>query len=77
MWAMTGKSRISAASWARWRAVPPRVALPWRPQVVSAGDVLVAAGVGLLLVAARGQTPRRAERSTVLDSDSTTVGSYS
>jgi hypothetical protein len=53
------------------------VALPWRPQVVSAGDVLVAAGVGLLLVAARGQTPRRAVRSTVLDSDSTTVGSYS
>jgi hypothetical protein len=45
--------------------------------------VLVAAGVGLLLVTAgtrrpgRAQTPRRAVRSTVLDSDSTTVGSYS
>ena len=54
------------------------VALPWRPQVVSAGDVLVAAGVGLLLVTARvAQTPRRAARSTVFESDSTTVGSYS
>jgi hypothetical protein len=56
------------------------VALPRRPQVVSPGDVLVAAGIGLLLVMAgprRAQTPRRAARSTVLDSDSTTVGSYS
>ncbi|MBK5307120.1 MAG: DUF5317 domain-containing protein, partial [Frankiaceae bacterium] len=56
------------------------VALPRWPQVVSPGDVLVAAGVGLLLLTAgsrRTQTPRRAERSTVLDSDSTTVGSYS
>ena len=58
------------------------VALPWSPQVVSPGDVLVAAGVGLLLVAARGQAPRRqaprrATRSTVLDSESTTIGSYS
>ena len=67
------------------------VALPWRPQVVSPGDVLVAAGVGLLLVTARGrsrpgghagrsagaQTPRRAVRSTVDDRHSTTVGSYS
>lgn len=60
------------------------VALPRWPQVVSAGDVLVAAGVGLLLVTAgprpvrrRGQTPRRTVRSTVLDRDSTTVGSYS
>ena len=56
------------------------VALPLRPQVVSPGDVLVAAGVGLLLVTAGragAQTPRRAERSTVLDSESTTVGSYS
>ena len=48
------------------------------------GDVLVAAGVGLLLRdraasgrAGGGQTPRRAERSTVLDRESTTVGSYS
>lgn len=54
------------------------LALPFRPQVVSPGDVLVAAGVGLLLVSAgRVQTPRRLERSTVLESDSTTVGSYS
>jgi hypothetical protein len=36
------------------------VALPWRPQVVSRGDVLVAAGVGLLLVkgAPRSRRPR-------------------
>lgn len=54
------------------------VALPWRPQVVSAGDVLVASGVGLLIVTARGrQTPRRAVRSTVLANESTTTGSYS
>ena len=56
------------------------VAMPWWPQVVSAGDVLVAAGVGLLLVTAgvrRRQPPRRAVRSTVLDRESTTVGSYS
>lgn len=59
------------------------VALPRWPQVVSAGDVLVAAGVGLLLLTAgprrpaRAQTPRRVVRSTVLESESTTVGSYS
>ncbi len=56
------------------------VALPLRPQVVSPGDVLVAAGVGLLLVTAgarRRQTPRRAVRSTVCERDSTTIGSYS
>ena len=56
------------------------VALPTRPQVVSPGDVLVAAGVGLLLLtggARRRQTPRRAVRSTVLEKDSTTIGSYS
>ena len=54
------------------------LALPLRAQVISPGDVLVAAGVGLLLVSAgRAQTPRRLERSTVLESDSTTVGSYS
>ncbi len=56
------------------------VALPRWPQVVSAGDVLVAAGVGLLLLTAgprRTQTPRRAARSTVLDSELTTSGSYS
>jgi hypothetical protein len=59
------------------------VALPWRPQVVSPGDVLVAAGVALLLVTggARPQPLRRpqdrAERPTVLDRESTTRGSYS
>jgi hypothetical protein len=67
------------------------VALPWRPQVVSPGDVLIAAGVGLLLVTGapvrpgpapsrrpvgdRGQS--RTLRPTVLESDSTTRGSYS
>lgn len=52
--------------------------LPWRAQVVSPGDVLVAAGVGLLLVSAGGrQGPRRAVRSTALESESTTMGSYS
>ena len=63
----------SSATWCRWRC------RGW-PQVVSPGDVLVAAGVGLLLLTAgarRPQTPRRAVRSTVLESDSTTVGSYS
>ncbi len=54
------------------------VTLPWRPQVVSPGDVLVAAGVGLLLVSSGGrQGPRRETRSTALDRESTTVGSYS
>ncbi len=60
------------------------VAMPRWPQVVSVGDVLVAAGVGLLLVTAGArrrrdgrQTPRRTVRSTVWESDSTTVGSYS
>ena len=54
------------------------LALPLRPQVVSPGDVLVAAGVGLLLVSAAGaQTPRRLVRSTILERESTTSGSYS
>ena len=56
------------------------VALPRWPQVVSAGDVLVASGVGLLLLTAGGrrrQRPRRVARSTVWDSESTTIGSYS
>jgi hypothetical protein len=60
------------------------VALPLWPQVVSPGDVLVASGVGLLLVA--GAAPRRkrpaaaqkrADRPMVLASESTTRGSYS
>ena len=69
---MTSATRLS------WLGDVVPVALPWRPQVVSVGDVLVAAGVGLLLVTARiAQTPRRAPRSTVLERDSTTVGSYS
>jgi Family of unknown function (DUF5317) len=58
------------------------VALPLQPQVVSPGDVLVAAGVALLLVTggARTEMSRRGqnrERMTVLDSESTTRGSYS
>ena len=58
------------------------VALPMQPQVVSPGDVLVAAGVALLLVTggARRRPLRpqsREERTTVLDSVSTTRGSYS
>jgi hypothetical protein len=38
------------------------VALPWRPQAVSPGDLLVAAGVGLLLVAGAGGHGRRPRR---------------
>jgi hypothetical protein len=67
------------------------LALPWRPQVVSRGDVLVAAGVGLLLVKGaprrrrRRPVPRpreavgqyRAARPTALARESTTRGSYS
>lgn len=58
------------------------VALPWRPQVVSVGDVLVASGVLLLLVvgSSRGrgpQGPSLVERSMVLARESTTRGSYS
>ena len=71
------RERLTSSTRLPWLGDVVPVALPWHPQVVSAGDVLVAAGVGLLLVGARGQTPRRAERSTVLESDSTTVGSYS
>jgi len=71
------RERLTSSTWLPWLGDVVPVALPWQPQVVSAGDVLVAAGVGLLLVGARGQTPRRAARSTVLESDSTTVGSYS
>jgi hypothetical protein len=63
------------------------VALPWKPQVVSPGDVLVSAGVGLLFVAG-GARPRRrtggsvgqnraAERATIFANESTTRGSYS
>jgi hypothetical protein len=68
------------------------VPAPGWAQVVSAGDVLVAAGVGLLLVAgsvprpprrrrpgprAARQAPRRADRSMALAMESTTRGSYS
>ena len=59
------------------------VALPWRPQVVSPGDVLVAAGVALLFVVGgarpqpKGTGQNLAARTAVLDSDSTTRGSYS
>jgi Family of unknown function (DUF5317) len=66
---------LGASTLLPWLGDVVPVALPWSPQVVSPGDVLVAAGVGLLLVAA--QTPRRATRSTVADKESTTVGSYS
>jgi hypothetical protein len=58
------------------------VALPMQPQVVSPGDVLVAAGVALLLVTGgtrrlTSRTQNREERMTVLDRESTTRGSYS
>jgi hypothetical protein len=62
------------------------VALPMQPQVVSPGDVLVAAGVALLLVTGGAwrrdlrPPPRRqnrADRTTILDNESTTRGSYS
>lgn len=71
------------------------VAMPWRPQAVSPGDLLVASGVGLLLVIGAGgaaagarrplgqarraptPVPARSERSTAVDSESTTRGSYS
>ncbi|MGH8971008.1 MAG: DUF5317 family protein [Actinomycetes bacterium] len=58
------------------------VASPWRPQAVSAGDVLVAAGVALLLLSAPrrrrpAQLPRRPARPTAFARESTTRGSYS
>jgi hypothetical protein len=75
---------VTAGTRLWWLGDVVPVGIPRWPQVVSAGDVLVAAGVGLLLVTAgarRGprspQTPSRADRSTVCDSESTTVGSYS
>ena len=48
---------------------------PLHREVVSVGDLLVAAGVGLLVVT--GLTQKRVERSTIRDSESTTRGSYS
>jgi hypothetical protein len=69
---------VTEATALGWLADVIPLALPWLPQVVSPGDVLVSAGVGLLLVAARPrQTPTRAKRSTVLASECTTTGSYS
>lgn len=59
-------------------AVP--VALPWLPQVASVGDLLLAAGLALLVVSAmRRHRPAqpRSDRSTTRDSDWTTTGSYS
>jgi len=85
------REEVGAGTRLPWLGDVVPVALPWQPQVVSPGDVLVAAGVGLLLVTARGrsrpggpsgrsawpQTPSREVRSTVEDRHSTTVGSYS
>jgi hypothetical protein len=52
---------------------------PLHREVVSVGDLLVAAGVGLLVVTAltahRPQAQKRLERSTIRDSESTTFGS--
>ena len=57
------------------------VPAPGWAQVVSLGDLLVAAGVGLLLVAGSvpppRQVPRRLDRSMALAMESTTRGSYS
>ena len=62
------------------------VALPMQPQVVSPGDVLIAAGVALLFVTGGArrrpgplplQPQNRAERPMVLERESTTRGSYS
>ena len=57
------------------------VPAPGWAQVVSLGDLLVAAGVGLLLVAGSvpppRQAPRRLDRSMALAMESTTRGSYS
>jgi hypothetical protein len=57
------------------------VALPGWPQVVSPGDVLIAAGVALLLVTGGARPARvpqsRPWRTTILASESTTRGSYS
>jgi Family of unknown function (DUF5317) len=57
------------------------VAVPWHPQAVSPGDVMVAAGAGLLVLSGArprsGQPARRVERSTALARESTTRGSYS
>lgn len=72
------REQLTSSTRLGWLADVFPVATPWWPQVVSLGDLLVAAGVGLLLISARGpQTPTRAKRPTVLASESTTTGSYS
>ena len=50
------REAVGPATRLPWLGDVVPVALPWRPQVVSPGDVLVAAGVGLLLVTARGRS---------------------
>ena len=79
-----------AASSARALSDIVPVRIPWFPEVVSPGDVLVAAGLALLLVAgllwpqpgasaagAPGPPPVQDGRDTTRASASTTPGSYS
>jgi hypothetical protein len=79
---------IEATDGTRLRALGDSIAvpLPVRPQVVSPGDVLLAAGVGLFLCIGTlrprrqdrvAQPPSREARSSTRASDSTTRGSYS
>ena len=79
---------IAATDGTRLRALDDSIAvpLPVRPQVVSPGDVLLAAGVGLFLCIGTlrprrqdgvVQPPSRDARSSTRASDSTTRGSYS
>jgi len=80
------RERLDDSTRLAWLADRVPLATPGRPQVVSAGDILVAAGVGLLLIAGSvpreprrrsGQEPRPRPRSTTLAMESTTRGSYS